>query len=1120
MKWDSDQHEAISTTGMDLCVDAAAGSGKTAVLTERVMRLLRHRAVDLDGIVAVTFTDAAAGEMRERLRRKASEAEAESRASKDRQYWRNIVHGLINARIGTFHSFCASLLRSGAFHVGLDPDFQLLTEAESRLLCQSTVEETLDQLLSEENPAVITVAAVRNVSAMVATLVATISSRISTAALEKLPAPYTAETVARFWETVEEDLRNAVLMAYRDSPYLFAQRRSVELLSAFSSDANEALTRRAKCYVEALKNLAHADTPKSILECFETVLKHKVNGKGSKKAWSSEKKYDECKRVLDKIKENLSLFFADKSKENVSDTPATPAQLTAAFADIFCRAVNNYRQVKRERGLVDFDDLIVYTLKLLEEHPDTARRVAAPIRHLLVDEFQDTDTEQYRIVELLKAANPAVQVFIVGDAKQSIYRFRGAEVEVFQRAHRDKQVIKLKHNYRSAPEIIAFVNHFFASTGSLAAVEKKYTPMVAHRDDAAPCRVEFLVADTRNAEAKVTKKDQSIADAVLIADRLSAMCSGDLPVTVLDQGNSRNACFGDVVLLFRAYSNLHLYERAFQERGIPYRVVTGRGFYERPEIIDFVNMLRVVIDPLDEMALLGFLRSPIVGLSDESLWQICARKSLLAAFSTGWTPDGFSQQGEWERARRLIADLREHEDLPLPQFLAYALDQSAFEAIALGQYLGLQRASNLRKLVASGNQFRNVSANPLAAFVRYVSEIRGQDLAEGDAPLPSEHNDAVTFMTIHKAKGLEFPIVVIPELFRSTGQSRGEWLLTNRLWGVAVKAKDDEGEAHECRAYQYLKILDREKDFCESARLLYVAMTRARDYLLLGMGSERESRSFQEWFDLMYAVLDKADGRVIESDDGSWSAVVRRKVALTVRQNVPSASKPLSETASLRERIAPVVPKVEIPQHFSVRDIAACLVEQETCDVHHEHTATPSRKITRGEMEPMEYGALLHRVLQTWDFREDPEKFIRLAFRRQRLDMNAHADTAERLRDDIAWFRQTDLGKTLLRSGARCRELPFVLRVESALIRGTIDLILADGTLVDYKSGVNDDLPQHRWQLRLYGLAALQLGHPVATVGYVCQLGRREWIPITLSENDLRNTLDMVCCVIHDLCAD
>ena len=150
MKWDSDQHEAISTTGMDLCVDAAAGSGKTAVLTERVMRLLRHRAVDLDGIVAVTFTDAAAGEMRERLRRKASEAEAESRASKDRQYWRNIVHGLINARIGTFHSFCASLLRSGAFHVGLDPDFQLLTEAESRLLCQSTVEETLDQLLSEE----------------------------------------------------------------------------------------------------------------------------------------------------------------------------------------------------------------------------------------------------------------------------------------------------------------------------------------------------------------------------------------------------------------------------------------------------------------------------------------------------------------------------------------------------------------------------------------------------------------------------------------------------------------------------------------------------------------------------------------------------------------------------------------------------------------------------------------------------------------------------------------------------------------------------------------------------------------------------------------------------------
>lgn len=1111
ISWDDDQRRAIETIDTDICVDAAAGSGKTTVLTERVLRLLEQRAADLDEIVAVTFTDAAAGEMRERLRQKALSA-ARERGGKAQGFWREIAERLITARIGTFHSFCAALLRSHAIYAGLDPEFQLLTEPESLLLREQIAQQTIDELLGQTDECATLLASYFDASQIVRVISSGMGNRTFVAAFEDFPTAMQPQDVRSHWAQVRNDLRGAVLCAFRDSPRFYALRGRLERFlqqAPKMEHPDEGMTNNLEYVAAILDGIARAGSSEQIVQYLKQIDTF-VPKKGAPRFWQSDKTYKSAQALLGKIRDFAGTFCAMDEQE--SDVDAVAA-VTAAFVRVFQLAVKNYHDMKQRRNVLDYDDLMTRTLTVLKNSPETAERVARGICHLLVDEFQDTDTEQYQIISLLKRANPNICVFVVGDAKQSIYRFRGAEVEVFRLAHHDRLVLPLKNNYRSAPEIIAFINEFFSTINALASVEKPFGAMRPIRKDTAAARIEFLLPPNTGQEKKMLKADQQRREAALIVERLKEMCAPDKGVIVNDGQGSRRATLGDVAVLFRAYSNLHIYEREFQNQGIPYRVVTGKGFYERQEIVDLVNLLKTVLDPLDELALAGFLRSPLVGLSDDSLLLLSADRPLLQAFAENLVPEGFSQEKEWKYARSLIADLRNRTEQPLPEFLHYALQESSYEAILLGQPFGIQKASNVRKLLMSAQQFGHVQGNRLAAFVRYVSEVGGEDIAEGDAPIPSDDADAVTFMTIHKAKGLEFPIVVIPNLSRNFSQGRSRRILADREWGIAVTIEDEEGEKLTSQVGNWIDFLHREKDIAEEARVLYVAMTRARDYLLLGMGVEPQSDSWQEIADIAFQIFSKQDGEQVCGKEGAWKGVVRRSLTPEPPARKERKEEPFPDETILRPRIAPFVVPASRRSRFTVREVAAAIAETSSNTDSKVSCGTPQQLVG---FDPLLHGAVLHRVLQTWDFQTGLQQHTESVMRREFLRLPENA--VEIVTQEIAWLLSTEPGARLTASRANKREIPFLYQIDDALISGAIDILLEDGTLLDYKTGTSERYSlAHEWQVRLYALAASGLGEQIASSGYLCYLTTQEIVPVTLSQQDLRETWTLALEAIHQL---
>lgn len=1110
--WDDDQRRAIETIDADICVDAAAGSGKTTVLTERILRLLERGIADLDEIVAVTFTDAAAGEMRERLRQKALAA-GKRGEDKAQGFWREIAERIVTARIGTFHSFCAALLRTHAVYAGLDPEFQLLTDPESLLLREEIAQQTVDELLRQGDDAASLLASYFNTSQIVEVISGGMGNRTFVAAFETLPDATRADDIRSHWAQVKKELRGAVLDAFRNSPELYAIRNR---LKGFLQQApkekypDEGMTKNLEYIGAALDGIAEAKSPEEIVQYTKQINAFSLL-RGLPRFWESKTIYRKALDDLNKIKEFVATLHDTEKKETDIDAIAA---VTAAFVRVFQSALKNYQDTKRKRNVLDYDDLLTKTLTLLKNSPETTAREARGIRHLLVDEFQDTDTEQYEIINLLKRANSNICAFVVGDAKQSIYRFRGAEVEVFRLAHQNRLVLPLKNNYRSAPEIIAFINEFFSTTNALASVERPFGPMHPIRTDTAAARIEFLLPlSTSEEERRMVKADQQKNEAALIVERLKEMCDPDRGVLVSDSQGTRRATFGDVAILFRAYSNLHIYEREFQNQGIPYRVVTGKGFYERQEIVDLVNLLKTVLDPWDELALVGFLRSPLVGLSDDSLLLLSVDRPLLQTFVENLVPAEFSQEKEWNYARNLIANLRNHVDQPLPRFLQYVLEETGYEAILLGQPFGVQKASNVRKLLMSAQQFGNVRGNRLAAFVRYVSQVGGEDIAEGDAPVPSDNADAVTFMTIHKAKGLEFPIVVIPNLYRSFSKGHSIPILADRQWGIAAKIEDEEGEKLTSQIGEWIDSLHRKKDIAEEARILYVGMTRARDYLLLGMGVEPQPDSWQEITDTAFHIFSKQDGEEVLGKEGTWKGIVRRTLKPAPPVQKEHKEEPFPDEKILQDRIAPLVVPVNRRRRFTVREVAAAIANLQ----HNSSIEFPYEVLhPMDAFDPLLHGELLHRILQTWDFRTDLQQHTETLIRREFPSLHLPENAAEIVTHEITWFLSTEPGSRLTTDQMVRREVPFLLRIDDYLISGAIDLLLGDGTIFDYKTGVSQrHTPAHEWQLRLYALAAHRLGEKISSPGYLCYLTTQEIVPVMVSEQNLRETWILALEAIH-----
>jgi len=835
----AEQWPAIEARGGDVAVTAGAGAGKTRTLVARYLALLAE-GLPLRAVVAITFTRKAAREMRSRVRDELRRYLARpDLADAERERWQQLYTALDAARIGTIHSLCAEILRAHPTEAGPDPRFEVLEEGQGNILRSQALAEAL--AWAADDGEAVALFTLLGEGGLQGTLDALLQQP---AAAAEMSARSPADILAR-WEQELRQRQEQALAALQARP---AWAEAVAVLhdhcAANSDDLTEA-QRRA-----ALAALHDAVGPLPDRLAALARLRDLSLAGGRAASWPGGS--TQLAAVKDALRTLRDLWRSQSALLDLALTAQDEALARAlpALGAVCACANERYAALKRERRALDYDDLEIGARALLRDRPAVLAHWQAEVQALLVDEFQDTNGDQRDLVAFLNGGSG--KLFIVGDAKQSIYRFRGADVTVFRteraRIAEQGRVWDLATSYRAHRALVQGLNDLLrpvlgAGDPARPWVEP-FAPLTHHREEPGagfgPAFIELHLTVGSKSSGALDRA----ADA--LAARLAALVASGAQIVREEQVYPLG--YGDIAILCRASTSFCAYEDALERAGVPFLTVAGRGFYDRPEVRDVLNALQALADPTDDLALAGLLRSPALALSDAALYRLCAARGERSERGSLWDAlraSGAQLPGDdgprAERAAALIAELHEQVGRsPVADVLKAFVDATAYRA-ALLQVGQSQRAAsargarNIAKLLADAHVSDIVG---VGEFLEYVRGLRDAGAREGEARATAE--GAVQIMTVHAAKGLEFPVVVIGDATYGGRGSSG--VLADARLGVLLPLKDEEGALP--AAYRLGQASDADQDAAESNRLCYVAATRARELLLVSgcIGLKQDGR--------------------------------------------------------------------------------------------------------------------------------------------------------------------------------------------------------------------------------------------------------------------------------------
>ncbi|MFW6162979.1 MAG: UvrD-helicase domain-containing protein, partial [Planctomycetota bacterium] len=841
-----EQRPAVSSRECDVVVTAGAGTGKTRTLVARYLSLLAD-GKSLRSIVAITFTRKAAREMRNRVRAEVQRyLTRPDLTPEQRDRWQAVYAGLDAARIGTIHSLCAEILRAHPAEARVDPRFQVLEEGQAALLRQEVLDAAL-AWAADEPDVVGLFTLFDGPDALRGVLQALLQQRLDAlAAFAAVAFDAVPDDPLTHWRQALRDQQWVRLGALLSDP---AWVDAVDTLRrAASTDPDDAMARQRRWVLSTID--AVAGRPDSEAEPLDAQLAalsrlDEINlGGGSYKAWAGGK----ADKVA--VKDALgTLRTLWRDHEDLLELELTPLdeELAAALPGleaVFRFTCQRYQAEKRSQRTLDFDDLESGAVALLRNHSAVRARWQRAVEAILVDEFQDTNARQRDLVRLL--CGDAGSLFIVGDAKQSIYAFRGADVTVF-RAERDRIVgddgegWPLSTSYRAHRGLVQALNDLLRPVLGEEDDPRRpwaepFAPIEPHREDPVPGveppYVEFHLAVGNKGDGALDRAARALVGR--LAERLEGDGLDDCPGHGL--GDSPLG-YGDVAILCRASSSFGYYEDALDEAGVPYVTVAGRGFYERPEIRDLLNALRALSDPTDDLTLVGLLRSPAVALSDAAIYRLVRARDEASAPGDGVEPlwdvlrrgeaaPGAVAEARAARAASLVRELHAMAGrVEVGDLLKAFLDATNYRAALLKA--GQERAvRNVDKLLNDAHASGLVG---VGGFLETISGLRDSGAREGEARAVA--GGAVQIMSVHQAKGLEFPIVVLGDAAWGGGGA-GSGVLADLDLGVLLPVKDPE-EDEWAAVYRLARAREADRAAAEADRLLYVAATRAREKLFV-----------------------------------------------------------------------------------------------------------------------------------------------------------------------------------------------------------------------------------------------------------------------------------------------
>ncbi|MBV9123174.1 MAG: UvrD-helicase domain-containing protein, partial [Planctomycetes bacterium] len=848
------QSRAVRCRETSVVLSSGAGCGKTHVLTERYLAHLETDQVEPGEVVAITFTDRAARQMRDRIRQSLTVRLKQAAGAEEAERWAKHLRGLETAPICTIHAFGVTLLRQHAVEAGLDPHFGVLEDVLASNLEQEALTDSLQRLLTADTPVgedlreLVLLHGWKPTLQTVQHLMRAENARDWEAWLGR-----PAEQIAAEWQRFarEDLLPRHVHHLLSAAPKV---ARCLDLLRRIQPLPGTRMAANVRELLDKIDGLGRADNLAEAVE--ELTELAKVGGERGK-AWSCEEDYQAVKEAFEgfrnELKSRMQLFLTEP------DQLTEVAGVGQRFLRVAVEAVRAYQQLKRRHGVVDFQDLLVRARDLLRDHPAIRERLQRRYRYLLIDELQDTDPVQMDLVDYLGGAElTRGKLFAVGDHKQSIYRFRNADSQRFQELRRrvpHEGRLGLTVNYRSQPAILDFTNALMAPH------LEDYEPLEAHHPqlNLGPC-VEFLWSPRGD---KDLANEARALEAEWIARRIAAMVgAGECLVVDRASGGQtlRPVRQGDITLLFRAMTNVALYEAALRRQGLDYYLVGGRAFFAQQEIYDLLNLLRSLENPQDGLSLAGTLRSPFCCLSDESLFLLSRHpEGLWAGLQDDALRDSMpaDQRATVERARRFLQRWRSRKDrLPIARLLGEVLADSGYDAALQFEFLGDRKLANLWKMLDLARTFDRSGLFGLAEFIQRLDDLVRTQPREEQAATQPENADVIRLMSIHQAKGLEFPVVFVPDLEAKGGNAHLPAAHWDAKLGCVCRPPAEDPPPFGDFSWRLWEAVEHLEDWAEDLRTLYVACTRAEDYLVLSAALPKSFQPANAW---MLTLADRFD---------------------------------------------------------------------------------------------------------------------------------------------------------------------------------------------------------------------------------------------------------------------
>ena len=1089
-----EQKQAIKTLDKNLCVTAGAGSGKTTILTKRYLNILASiDNISFKNILSLTFSEEASQEMKRRILEVNKEKED--------------IFLLQESYISTIHAFCYRVLRENVLESALDPNFRVADEITSNILLQKTVDLLFEKLYKQKAKHFFTL-------------------------LDNFPLIILKSAIIDIYKKLQcFDLKNIILSDYNQKKEIEIKK---EIHKAIDILANTSINEKISAALEnKIKDIKENINPTicSILKNIETPS-----------FWQNIKilsniKINKYSKMDAHYKESIDNFhhLIKKYQAFIIEKKSQPFQ--QAFQELIKSFSEIYENQKKQLNILDFDSLQILTKDLLLKNKEIKTQYQKQFKYILIDEYQDVNQLQAHLIDLLAQKS---NLFIVGDQKQAIYGFRNADDGLLQNKRnlylsneKNNKVISLNTNFRSNKEILIFINNFFSW---LWQDKKEYLEPLKphHKNTRLKPVVNCLLVSEEKTEAFIQRYKESKAIVKQISDSVEKLLINK------EANKHQKLKYSDIAILLRSFTSINIYEQALKEKNIPYTIVRSGNFYSREEIIDVYNFLGAIISPEDNFTMATLLKSPFVSITDNTLFWLFKNKEKIIYKNLNNLTNKISanEQKKLSNFLKLFKGLlAKKTHCSIAETIDSIIRETQYIEYLLLQHNGLEKIKNLEKLMQIALNYSEQTSPQLEDFLNYLKVLIDENVNESEVKTLDNNDNSIKIMTIHKSKGLEFPMVIIADLQRNlkSSQSTGNPLniTINGKLGCCIKG-------FKSTTYLENDSYISEKEQLESKRLLYVACTRAKEYLVLAgitppekISSNKNNSSygdlFGEWLRkfsenfqniLKIKQIDneiKKDKSIINDKENPLfineilnlkplsSLQIKEKDKKTFK-NILLQCQPLNNisTTPLNLSITQMVNYIFCPRYFYLRhDLGLpddwiktnnktppLISDQET-----------NKLFSKSIENTSTFGNITHNILELYDFKRTLDQ------QWTEISEIIPSEYKASIKNIINNFLRTELAKKI-KQGKYKKETSFIIPINNHFLHGKIDLLLQtlsnEFWIIDYKTGHKPrensyNMNNYIWQQKLYALAVYQINKklPEKTILYFLKDNKSHQINIT-----------------------